>query len=266
MNPLRAMAYVGLVIHVWDWISKLDAEYELLWSHPLSNLNAAQALYILTRYSPLLLHGSANFAAVHYSDGHPLPIPTHMCRGWLLFIVSSSCWLMGLLTINLMLRVYVLYNRDLRIILVMILLLLAKGMKVVAYRFIFLPTISFMPNCIPRRQQLSQIITFAAIEFIIQSIPVYLTFSRSAKLEHVTRVERITMLFRHMRRDGVFCVMGTAMFSILVLAVGVSVRRTPSTLPLMTYPLFVSFISILVRSVFPIVQPLSLSLIFRVVI
>lgn len=185
--------------------------------------------------------------------------------------MATSSWVMGLLLFNLMLRVYALCNRDPRVILTLIILMSVKLLKVLLYWFIFLPTSQFTTTCVPLNQRVDEIVIFVyvdssfpryvtrpnpfnrVIELFVQGVPVYLTFSRSAKIEHATAARRISVLIAYLRRGGVLCLLNTAcachfmrgrvllshflpVFSVFSVVVAIYVQDTPSALPHMSFP------------------------------
>lgn len=58
-------------------------------------------------------------------------------------------WASALLLINLMLRVYALYNRDSRVIVALVVLLSVKFLKIPVGWILILPSMKFTTTCIP---------------------------------------------------------------------------------------------------------------------
>ncbi|KAJ3567186.1 hypothetical protein NP233_g6524 [Leucocoprinus birnbaumii] len=125
MNPLRATSYIGLAAYAWDWASVFKAEYEFLWRHRLRNLSAAQILYLITRLSPFF------------------------CLTWFLYSLVTVCLNYELLLTNLMLRVYALYQSDLRIIWLLVFLTSVKIANIAMSWLLFIPGFEYLPNCTP---------------------------------------------------------------------------------------------------------------------
>ncbi|KAF5349651.1 hypothetical protein D9756_008794 [Leucocoprinus leucothites] len=148
MNPLRATSYIGLVTYTWDWVSNLTVEYEFLWKYPLCDISAAQALYLATRYSPFLCH-AGHLAIINITEKHLPTIPEQLCRYWFFYSLVTVGWSYELLLMNLMLRVYALYQRDWKIMLLFFFLTFVKTANIVVSWFLFIPAFTYTPSCMP---------------------------------------------------------------------------------------------------------------------
>lgn len=88
-------------------------------------------------------------ALLHYKEQQKSIVPMHICRNWFLFIIVSVSWTFGLLLVNLMLRVYALYELDSRVIFTLVFLLSVKVVNFLVSWLIFLPQLYFSPACLP---------------------------------------------------------------------------------------------------------------------
>lgn len=244
MNPLRATSYIGLVTYTWDWVSNLTVEYEFLWKYPLCDISAAQALYLATRYSPFLCH-AGHLAIINITEKHLPTIPEQLCRYWFFYSLVTVGWSYELLLMNLMLRVYALYQRDWKIMLLFFFLTFVKTANIVVSWFLFIPAFTYTPSCMPLvKAPIGWMALSAGLELVVQAVPVYLTLSRSSHIENTMRQRRVANFICGMRREGVVCWSVLSLFSAVCISILLRSRKSPTAFLHITYPLVISFISI----------------------
>ncbi|KAF9444156.1 hypothetical protein P691DRAFT_787071 [Macrolepiota fuliginosa MF-IS2] len=184
---------------------------------------------------------------LNLQEQHLPEIPVRLCRFWLNFVIVTTSYSMGLMLINLMLRVYALYNRDIRMIFVLVVLLAVKLVKLLVHGFWVQSTWQFTPSCVPVNGKPEQNVVFTLIELVIQAVPVYLTFSRSARIRHVTQMTRVSVLIRYLRCQGILCLTLLATFGTVFIVLTCKTQNTPTVLPQMLCPLFNALMSCLIR-------------------
>lgn len=210
-----------------------------MWSHSLFKSSPAQILYIFTRYSPFLCH-AGNIAFLELSERDP---PIRVCRHWLFFSTATVAWIYGLLLFILMLRVYALFRLDYRIIIALAAMICFKVANLVLCWLVFIPSTRFSPTCKPFIDDPAGMFIFTIVELVVQGIPVYLTLSRCAKIEHLTHTKRIIDLVANLRRQGMLCWSSITVFSSIVIAFMAQAHDAPSPFPHISYPLFITILS-----------------------
>ncbi|ESK92813.1 hypothetical protein Moror_9145 [Moniliophthora roreri MCA 2997] len=122
MNTQLAASCVGLSLTFSDMYFTRKEERALVWRYP-SQITTVKALYLLSRYMGLACQlYNFSLSATWRHRYHPEPVPLHICASYAAFKGFACCGLLATLHIILMLRVYALYGKSLKIGIILILI------------------------------------------------------------------------------------------------------------------------------------------------
>ncbi|KAF8954657.1 hypothetical protein BDZ97DRAFT_438528 [Flammula alnicola] len=111
----------SLAVLSWEYILTSRDEFRHIWRRPTTGVKIT---YIFSRYFAIIVQ-SINF----YLVSGPLwsvDIPDTVCKQWFMFLIIAACCLMAALDVILMLRIYALYLKDIRIAVLLVLLFCAQ--------------------------------------------------------------------------------------------------------------------------------------------
>ncbi|KAF8953492.1 hypothetical protein BDZ97DRAFT_226354 [Flammula alnicola] len=111
----------SLAVLSWEYILTSGDEFRHIWRRPIT---VVKITYIFSRYFALVVQ-SVNFYLV---SGPLWSVSIHetVCRKWFVFLITAACCLMAALDLILMLRIYALYLKDVRIAALLVLLFCAQ--------------------------------------------------------------------------------------------------------------------------------------------
>ncbi|KAF8958805.1 hypothetical protein BDZ97DRAFT_2078450 [Flammula alnicola] len=111
----------SLAVLSWEYILTSRDEFCYIWRRPTTGVKIT---YIFSHYFAIIVQ-SINF----YLVSGPLwsvDIPDTVCKQWFMFLIIAACCLMAALDLILMLRIYALYLKDIRITVLLVLLFCAQ--------------------------------------------------------------------------------------------------------------------------------------------
>ncbi|KDR79385.1 hypothetical protein GALMADRAFT_137227 [Galerina marginata CBS 339.88] len=159
----------ALVWLIWECIITGYNEYQHIWRGPM---NRVKLLYLFSRYLAICAQVANTY--IVFFPLSILPVPRDECQIWLIFLTVCACLLLAALDLVIMLRVYALYNRSLKLGLFLAFLLLIQAAVVTACTRITVPHVPFGPSC-DALETPADVIYFMATVVFSQTVLLILT-------------------------------------------------------------------------------------------
>ncbi|TFK44836.1 hypothetical protein BDQ12DRAFT_673655 [Crucibulum laeve] len=175
MNSLQGASYAGLAFTSWEVLITLPEEADYIWIYPL-RLTLIKSLYLFCRYFALLVQ-IANTMFARLLEAR-YPVPSSTCKLWLMYQAFVTYSLLGAVDIILMIRVYAFYNRNRRIGIILLLLLLCRVVLSGLSAAMTIPDQQFNSACLSNKMPGVVLYCFAIGEITLQTALLVMTFGK----------------------------------------------------------------------------------------
>ncbi|TFK44770.1 hypothetical protein BDQ12DRAFT_673544 [Crucibulum laeve] len=231
---------LGFVFSAYQVYSNFQSDSKFLWTRPL-RFTLTKILYVSSRYL-ILIFQICSCVMAGILHAYSPTVPNDYCIALLAYETGATHWTLGVLELIMILRVHALYSCNQYMALLFFTLFSIKIGLAVFSITVYFPKMNFNGSCLLIHAQSAALYIFIAVEFLLQSIIVTLTFQRKRVLQRAFNSFRRMQLLVRLHRHGwiMFFLMGVG--SAIVVVFGLRVEDFGAATQVI-FPAIITFLS-----------------------